>query len=399
MDITITPTKLCGSLHAIASKSQAHRLLICAAFADKQTVLECAETNQDIEATVDCLCSLGADISRTDRAYIVQPIDCIPTSATLRCRESGSTLRFMLPIVGALGIDATFILEGRLPYRPLSPLWEELERCGCVLTRPTETTLRCTGQLRPGNYCIDGSVSSQFITGLLFAMALIPGNHTLFVTGKLESKPYIEMTQKALMQFGINTGNLTVAGMRPFISPEIVCVEGDWSNAAFFLASKAIGNDVKVVGLDTYSAQGDRIVSEILANLSQQDLLIDASDIPDLVPILAVTAGTVNGATFTNIRRLRLKESDRVATVCEMLAQLGARTESSENTLRVYPAQYHGCTIDSAGDHRIAMAAAIAATVATGTVTITGAQCVSKSYPSFWDDYRQLGGQYEQHIR
>ena len=399
MDITITPTKLCGSIRAIASKSQAHRLLICAAFSDKKTVLFCPETNRDIEATADCLRSLGATIHRAANEYIVHPISHISNKATLRCGESGSTLRFMLPIVGALGVDATFVLEGRLPYRPLSPLWEEMERHGCTLTRPTETTVRCTGQLQSGNYSIDGNVSSQFITGLMFSMALIPGDNTLTVTGSIESKPYVGMTRKALKQFGVNTDNLTPDATFPFTSPGKISVEGDWSNGAFFLAAKALGSNVDVTNLDADSPQGDRAVTHILKQLEQPDSLIDAADVPDLVPILAVSAGAMHGGTFTNIRRLRLKESDRVATVCEMLRNLGAKAESTENTLRVYPAAYHGCTIDSAGDHRIAMAAAIAATVASGAITVTDAQCVCKSYPSFWAEYRRLGGQYEQQLR
>ena len=399
MDITISPKKLTGSVRAIASKSQAHRLLICAAFADKETVLACPETNQDIEATADCLRSLGAKISRTDTAYLVHPIVQIPDAATLHCRESGSTLRFMLPIAGALGVDATFVLEGRLPYRPLSPLWEEMERQGCTLHRPTETTLHSIGKLRSGHYSIDGSVSSQFITGLLFAMALIPGASKLTVTGNLESRPYIEMTQNALQIFGVNTDNYCVNSILPFSSPGTIRVEGDWSNGAFFLAAQAMGNDVRVTNLDLNSPQGDRKIVDILDELRNTNAVIDAADIPDLVPILAVTAATQNGATFTNVRRLRLKESDRVATVCRMLSQLGAKAESTENELVVYPGTFHGCTINSAGDHRIAMAAGIAATVADGPVTILGAQCVSKSYPSFWDEYCRLGGQYEQHIR
>ena len=399
MDITISPKKLTGWVKAIASKSQAHRLLICAAFADKETELQCLETNQDIEATADCLRSLGAKIFRTDTAYLVHPITQIPDNATLHCRESGSTLRFMLPIVGALGVDTTFMLEGRLPYRPLSPLWEEMERQGCALHRPTETTLHCSGKLRSGHYSIDGSVSSQFISGLLFAMALIPGENNLTVTGNLESKPYVDMTQKALQIFGVNTNNYCVNTQLPFSSPGKIRVEGDWSNGAFFLAAKAIGNDVQVANLDPNSPQGDRKIVDILDELRITNAEIDAADIPDLVPILAVTAATQNGAIFTNIRRLRLKESDRVATVCQMLSHLGAIAESTENELVVYPGKFHSCIINSAGDHRIAMAAGIAATVADGPVTILGAQCVSKSYPSFWDEYCRLGGQYEQHIR
>ena len=201
MDITIQPGKLSGVLHAIPSKSQAHRYMICAAFAASSTSLICPETNRDLEATADCLRALGAEILRTESGYRITAIQHIPESATLNCRESGSTLRFLLPIVGALGVDATFQMEGRLPQRPLSPLWEEMERKGCTLSRPSENTLRCSGQLQAGQYSIDGSVSSQFITGLLFALPLIDGKTQLSVTGKLESKPYVTMTDHALKLF------------------------------------------------------------------------------------------------------------------------------------------------------------------------------------------------------
>ena len=398
MDITIDPKKLSGTIAAIPSKSQAHRLLICAAFSDGPTELICPETNQDIEATADCLRSLGADIVRKNDGYQVYPISNIPMQATLNCRESGSTLRFMLPIVGALGVDATFLMEGRLPKRPLSPLWEEMERMGCRLLRPTDNTISCSGQLKTGNYTIDGGVSSQFITGLLFAAALIPGSNALNVTGKIESKPYINMTCQALETFGVDTKDFAVRGCRPFKTPGKLHVEGDWSNASFFLAAKRLGNKLDITGLDPDSPQGDRTVAQILTRMND-NIVIDAADIPDTVPILAVTAGAMHGATFHNIARLRLKESDRVATVASMLENLGAKVAVSENEMTIYPATYRGCAIDAAGDHRIAMAAAIAATVATGKVTILGAQCVSKSYPIFWEEYKRLGGCYEQYIR
>ena len=173
MDLTIQPRRLSGVVEAIPSKSQAHRLLICAAFSDRPTELICPSTNQDIEATAACLCSLGAKITRTNNGYHVIPATQIPKTAVLNCNESGSTLRFMLPIAGALGVDTVFELAGRLPYRPLSPLWEELERMGCCLSRPTENTIHLQGRLQPGKYTIDGSVSSQFITGLLYATALM----------------------------------------------------------------------------------------------------------------------------------------------------------------------------------------------------------------------------------
>lgn len=397
MNITISPCKLHGTIRAISSKSQAHRLLICAAFADKETILHCTDTNEDIEATADCLRSLGADISHAEGIYRIQPVQQLPKTAQLHCRESGSTLRFMLPIAAALGVETTFYLKGRLALRPLSPLWEELIRMGCQLSRPTENTIYCRGKLTPGTFSIDGSVSSQFITGLLFAASLMQNETRINITGKLESLPYVHMTQAAMKLFGVNTDGYCVSGSARFITPGTVTVEGDWSNAAFFLGAKALGSNLEITNLDFDSPQGDKVVSQILTQIDSCPT-IDASDIPDIVPILAVTAGAKNGATFTNIRRLRLKESDRVATVCAILNQLGAATETTENTLTVFPASYHGCTVNAVGDHRIAMSAAIAATVASGPVTILGAQCVAKSYPNFWKDYEQLGGSYEQHI-
>ena len=399
MDITIYPKTLDGSVTAIPSKSQAHRLLICAAFADKQTVLSCPQTNRDIEATAECLRALGSDIRRTDEGYTVIPTRQIPHAATLRCGESGSTLRFLLPVVGALGVDATFLMEARLPQRPLSPLWEEMERMGCQLSRPTADTLRCQGQLRGGDYTVSGNVSSQFITGLLFAAALLREDSRIHVTGVLESKPYVDMTQQALALFGVRTDHFEIPGGQVFHSPGTVTVEGDWSNGAFFLAAGALGSQVSVENLSEASPQGDRAAAHWLERLPKEHCIIDARDIPDLVPILAVVAGARHGARFTGIQRLRLKETDRVATVCAMLEALGAESAATEDTLSVFPAPYRGCTIDATNDHRIAMSAAIAATVASGPVTVLQADSVNKSYPDFWAEYRRLGGNYEQHLR
>ena len=398
MIITITPRKLQGNINIIPSKSQAHRYLICAAFSDCETQIICPAVNQDIEATVACLNALGADIQRTETGYDVIPIKAVPTKATLSCGESGSTLRFMLPIAGALGVFTDFILEGRLSQRPLSPLWEEMERMGCQLSWVNKNTLRCAGKLQHGVYNIDGSVSSQFITGLLFALSLIPGESTLNITGMIESKPYIDMTLEALTTFGVMIDNTKLKGQFPFHSPKIAKIEGDWSNGAFFLAARSLGNNINVDGLNALSKQGDRAVQAIL-NAMANFIEIDAKDIPDLVPILSVVAAASKGAKFCNIRRLRLKESDRVQTVMDMLQAFGIHSASDENTLTVYPGIFQGCTVDSANDHRIAMSAGIAATIANGPVTILNAQCVAKSYPAFWEEYRQLGGTYEQYLR
>lgn len=396
MDITISPRPLRGDLTVIPSKSQAHRLLICAAFSDKPTLLRCAETNRDIEATAGCLTALGAKIIRTDSGYTVFPIETVPEKAQMNCRESGSTLRFLLPVAGALGVDALLTMEGRLPQRPLSPLWEEMERMGCTLTRPTPDTIRCTGKLRPGAYRIDGGVSSQYITGLLLALSLLGSGSQLEIIGKVESRPYIEMTKAAISLFG---GDPDHPGEKRFHSPGAVSVEGDWSNGAFFLAANELGCNLILHGLDSASPQGDRTVLEILPLLRSGAPRISAADIPDLVPILTVVAAWNHGAIFTDIRRLRMKESDRVASVIAMLKSLGGRADADENTLTVFPSRLTGGVVDSFNDHRIAMSAAIAATACTGPVTVLGAECVSKSYPSFWEEYRRLGGQYEQYVR
>ena len=399
MDLTIQPGALSGRIEAIPSKSQAHRLLICAAFADGKTELTCREINRDIEATADCLRSLGAGIQRSPKGYCVTPIQSIPTSASLNCCESGSTLRFMLPIVGALGVDATFFMEGRLPARPLSPLWEEMERMGCTLTRPTPDTLRCLGSLRPGSYSIDGSVSSQFITGLLFATSLLDADSTIHITGKLESKPYVDLTQQAMKLFGVGSENFHVKGGQVYRSPGKITVEGDWSNGSFWLAADALGSKLTVENLNPASAQGDRAAAELIDQLCAEKITISAADIPDLVPILSVVAAAKHGAVFTDIRRLRLKESDRVASTVATIEGLGGKAEATKETLTVYGTGLRGGTVDSVNDHRIAMSAAIASTVCTQSVTVLGAEAVNKSYPHFWDEFARLGGTYEQHIR
>ncbi len=396
MDITIQPRLLRGKLNIIPSKSQAHRYLICAAFADSSTHLICPASNQDIEATAACLNALGAQIVPTEDGYWVTPVTVLPEKATLPCGESGSTLRFLLPVVGALGVDTTFYMKGRLPKRPLSPLWEEMERMGCTLTRPTTDTVRCQGKLSPGQYRIDGGVSSQFITGLLLALSLLEKESQLTVTGKLESAPYVRMTEEALSRFGVSTQPL---GSQHFRSPGVLTVEGDWSNGAFFLAANTLGSDLDIRGLAADSPQGDRTAATLLPALSAGNAEISAADIPDLVPILAVTAAACHGAVFTDIRRLRLKESDRVTSVIAMITHLGGKAYADENTLTVLGTGLLGGTVDTCNDHRIAMAAAIAATISREPVTILGAQAVNKSYPQFWEEYRRLGGYYEQYLR
>lgn len=394
MEITIHPHKLEGSISAIPSKSQAHRLLLCAAFADDVTDLICPQTNRDIQATVDCLNAIGADITRTSNGYRIRPIRTVPDTAVLNCCESGSTLRFLLPIAGALGIDARFSMEGRLSQRPLSPLWEEMERMGCRLTRPDADHIHCQGKLRPGQYQIDGGVSSQFVTGLLFALSLLDDSSTLELTGQVESVPYIHMTQTALSLFGVDTPQTDwrfCVKPAAFHTPGQVQTEGDWSNAAFWLAAKSLGSSVTVSGLMPDSPQGDRAAAHWLEALEHWQQ-IDAANIPDLVPILAVVAGAKEGAVFTNAGRLRIKESDRLESAAQLIRGLGGCARIEGDQLIVHGTGYSGGKVDAFADHRIAMSAAIAATVCSAPVTITGAEAVAKSYPSFWNDYQALGG-------
>ncbi len=396
MDITIYPRHLYGSVEIIPSKSMAHRLLICSSFADKPTELRCPQVNGDIMATIQCLTALGARFVPTEFGFYIIPTEKIPSKAVLPCGESGSTLRFMLPIVGALGVDTVFQLEGRLPQRPITPLVEEMERKGCTVTRLSADIIGCAGHLRPGTYQIDGSVSSQYITGFMLALAILDGESTLEITGMPASKPYISMTKSVLRLFDCNPDAL---GREKLRSPGIITVEGDWSNGAFFLIANFLGNKIRVAGLNPDSVQGDRAVNNYLELLRVGTPRISMEDNPDLVPALAIAAACCHGAIFTGIGRLRTKESDRVLSTTEMLNGLGGHAEADEDSLTIYPTELVGGTIDSCNDHRIAMSAAIASTVCTQPVTVLDAQSVNKSYPTFWDEFSRLGGAYEQCIR
>ena len=394
MDITIHPRLLAGSIRAIPSKSQAHRFLILAAFSDGPSEIICSQRNADLEATAASLRALGADVRYQDGRYRVVPVRELPARAELPCGESGSTLRFLLPVAGALGVDATFHLEGRLPDRPLSPLWEEMERMGCTLSRPTEHSLRCQGALRPGAYAIRADVSSQFVSGLLIGLSLLKEESRLTLTGPVESAPYIRLTLAAMKRFGsvcpFEDGCFSIFPA-VFHSTGHLHVEGDWSCGAFWLAARILGSNLSVTGLDKASAQGDREVVRHLVGL-EEFRVIDCADIPDLLPVLAVTAGALRGARFEHAGRLRLKESDRLESTAALIRALGGNAEVTADTLTVEGTGFHGGTVDSCGDHRIAMAAAIAATVCQEPVVIRGAEAVEKSYPGFWSDYHRLGG-------
>lgn len=414
MTVVVTPAPLCGEIPAISSKSDAHRHLICAALADRPTRLHCPDTSEDIDATMRCLRQLGARIEREGGDITVSPPPSGHTigKASLDCGESGSTLRFLLPVAAALCGEAHFTGRGRLPQRPLGDLAAALGSNGAVCSSD-HLPLSVGGQLKSGLFRLPGNVSSQYISGLLFALPLLAGDSEIRLSTALESAAYVDITLHVLGQYGIAVhrrewGFLVPGGQR-YRSPGEAAVDGDWSNAAFFLAAGAIGRPVTVSGLKESSPQGDRRIVDLLRQFGANVLVegdritvspgalsgqeIDIAETPDLLPVLAVVAACAHGETrFFNGARLRLKESDRLSTTARMIRALGGWAQEDGDELLVRSCGLRGGEADSFQDHRIAMAAAVAAIACAEPVTIARAEAVAKSYPGFFDDYRRLGG-------
>ena len=421
MKLSISTDELSGNISAIASKSHLHRLLIVSAFSSSPCKITCDKsTGEDILATIDCLESLGANITSVENGYEVSPVNIhnLPKKAILPCRESGSTLRFMLPIICALGIEGEFHCQGRLPQRPLAPLDDLLTEKGCIIQPFQQGVLRCSGKLSAGEYSIAGNISSQYITGLLFALSLLSENSQLQITGKVESLNYIYMTLDALSQFGhdIPSENhaYTICGGKSFIPPRDVKVQGDWSNSAFWLTAGAMSKSgITVTGLQMDSLQGDKEILNILKNMGAdivvcgdditvkknrlQGIQLEAEKIPDLVPIVAALASVCEGETVINkAARLRLKESDRIKAVADALQTLGATLETQEDGFVIHGKPHLKSGIcDSQNDHRIAMMCAIISGACENEIIISDAQSVNKSYPHFWADLVTLGKKVE----
>ena len=412
MTRTVAPGPRAGVIQIPASKSQAHRMLICAALSREPSRLILDGFSADIEATMQCLEALGARCEETANGLSVTPVGVCPAQARLDVGESGSTLRFLLPVLGALGVQAEIRMHGRLPERPLSPLWEVLEAHGMRLQQDG-TILHTDGQLIAGDYSLPGNVSSQFISGLLFALPLLGGNSTLTVTGALQSARYVSMTEQALAEAGILTKKdgpvWQIGGGQRYASPAVQTVEGDWSNAAFFLCMGALSaTGVTVTGLNSMSLQADRAITEILVRFGAEltvsedavtvrrgvlhGITLDAGPIPDLVPVVSCLAALCDGETrVENAARLRLKESDRLQTTAALLSALGGSVRELPDGLIISGrGRLSGGTADACGDHRIAMSAAMAACGCEGPVTVSGSECVAKSYPAFWEDFASL---------
>ena len=388
MDIRIIPQKLRGAVTPPASKSMAHRAVLAMALAGGTGTLSNLSDSQDIQATKRCVAALKAPRPEGELPF-------------LDCGESGSTLRFLIPIALAVAGGGVFTGHGRLMERPQQPYFDIFDEKG-IFYGQTDGVLTVRGTLTPGVYRLPGNVSSQFVTGLLYALPLLPGDSTIEITTPLESGGYVDMTLDMLEKFGISVQNKNyavfhISGNQVYQGRDIT-VEGDWSQAGFWYSANFLDNQVAIQGLNADSTQGDRVVASLYWKLAKPgDTDIDVSGCPDLLPPLAVMAAVRSGTTrFVNAARLRIKESDRLATTAALLNALGGHAEEGPDSLTVrgVPA-FSGGTVDGANDHRIVMAAAIAATRSSAPVTILGAEAVRKSYPSFWEDYKQLGGVFD----
>ena len=417
---TLVPNVLKGKITIPSSKSVVHRMMICAALGNKQVRIDCKGAGNDITATANCLKALGAEIEITESHITVQPLirsNIGNTLHKLNCGESGSTLRFMLPVAASLGAYCEFSGEGRLPERPLSPLHEEMSAHGIELSANGTLPLLCKGLLPGGTYTIDGGVSSQFISGLLMALPVTGQECRIIVNGRRESTPYIDLTISVLKLFGIEIETTDYGYFIPedqkFATPSELFAEGDWSSASFWLVAGCIGKEpIECNGIDYHhSVQGDKKVVDVLRSMGAEietgngytvaypsklkGIETDCSNIPDAVPILSVAAAMADSpSTFTGIGRLRLKESDRVETTMRMLQAFGIKSSATENSLTIYPGMPVGGSVCSAADHRIAASAAIMATVAHGNTKIDNMKCIDKSYPDFCKDYINLGGKF-----
>ncbi|MDO5040507.1 MAG: 3-phosphoshikimate 1-carboxyvinyltransferase [Peptoniphilus sp.] len=411
MIVEITPKKLRGEMEILSSKSDGHRLLICAALSDKKTEVLINNSSEDIEATMGCLRALGAEFQRIPGGYEVTPVRDIPDYAEINPVESGSTLRFMLPVATALVEKIRFTGRGRLPKRPIKDLQDEMKKKGVKFSQ--DFLPFCTeGKLKGGNFKFRGNISSQYISGILLAAPLLGGRVTVEIEGELESRAYVNMTVDSMRKFGVEVraeNNSYIVDSEGYKSPGGVSAEGDFSNGAFFLAAGALGGPVKVSGLSENTLQGDAKIVDILkergAVLEKDDALIfskgeeralnvDLSQIPDLLPVLAVVASFSEGkSVFYNGKRLKLKESDRLETTAKMIEDLGGRAQVTEDGLIVEGGGLRGGRTSSFGDHRIAMAAAIASCRAEEKIIIEGAEAVNKSYPDFFGDLEKIGGE------
>ena len=425
-EVRIQPSILSGKVKIPPSKSVSHRAVISAALAGGTSRISNVILSQDILATIEGMRSLGVTVEVQDGENKGKPVTLIIhgkhdleiNNKTIDCRESGSTLRFLIPVAGLAGGEVTFTGEGKLVERPLDSYYKIFEEQG-IHYRTTDGYLPLTvrGSLKPGKFKLEGNISSQFITGLLFTLPLLQGDSNIIITTEMESKGYIDLTMDVMDQFGVKILNndykeFLINGNQRY-TPKDYKIEGDYSQAAFWITAGIIGETITVLDLNPRSLQGDKAILDIVKAMGSdlrfttegvearrsrtKSTVIDASQCPDLVPILAVLGALSEGTTrIIKAERLRIKESDRLKAISTELNKLGAKVRELSDGLEIEGVQeLSGGTVDSWNDHRIAMAMAVASMRCSGPVTITGSDAVNKSYPHFWQDFSELGGKVE----
>ncbi len=380
MKVKIQPRKLKGDIDAISSKSYAHRILLASALCKDETHIHINHFSQDIKASIETIQALGSKVEYTKTGVLVTP-NAYPEKLDVFCHESGTTARLVLPIMAAISKNGVLNGSGSLPSRPFLELCEAMEPNG-VKFNQYNLPIEYTGKLQSGTYSLPGDKSSQYISGLMFALPLLNGGSKINLTTPLQSSGYVDITIDVLKRFGIDA-SYDIKGNQEYISPKDIIVEGDWSNASYWLCAGIMPNH-----LNENSAQKDKLFIKVC-----DSDVIDAMEIPDLVPALAVYATQKEKKTkIFNIQRLRIKESDRVKSVSDMITALGGKIEVQDDCMIIHPSKLTGGTVDSCNDHRIVMASAVASIFCEGEVVIQNASAVNKSYPAFFEDFKKLGG-------
>ena len=411
--VIIHPKNLKGTVEIPPSKSYLHRAIICGTLSGAPSKISPVIYSDDIMATINAMKRLGADIDVLETGVKINGFTPSKNSVKINCLDSGSTLRFLIPLVAALGIQTTFLFGESLAKRPVLPYLESLSNHGLKFERKGNFELIISGKLNPGKFFIPGKISSQFISGLMMALPILQSDSEIILTSELESWSYVDMTMEVMKKFGISVDKLNqgyyISCPQKYIGFDFF-VEGDWSQAAFFLVAGAVGGDIVVKNLKTNSVQGDKAIIEILHKMGAKikivenfievcggnlkGIVIDAKNIPDLVPIICVAAAFAEGTTkIHNVKRLKFKECDRLTAVCQELEKLGADIKSDEDRIIIKGGNnLHSDCVWSHKDHRILMSLAIIATKNLGVTEITDVNCVKKSYPNFFEIFKQLGG-------
>lgn len=415
--IKIIPSKLIGEIEPPPSKSLCHRAIICAALSEGRSRVDNFVMSDDMKATISGMKAFGADIKEVAENKSLEILGGYKKVADIvECIESGSTLRFLIPLAllpnkqttfnETIFKKTTFLGRGRLVERPIDPYLDIFDKHSISYTfKDNKLPLTVSGSLSSGSYELRGDVSSQFVTGLLFVLPMLEGDSEIIITSELESKAYVDLTLDVMRDFGVFAENeayrkFKIKGSQHYKNCEYK-VESDFSQAAFWLVAEALGNKLSCKNMNENSKQSDRVILDIVQKYKTaqgESIIIDVKDCPDLVPILAVLASFYSGKTkIINAARVRIKESDRLKAISCELNKLGAKIKEFEDGLDIEGVkELSGGIVQSWNDHRIAMALAIASTRCSSELTIIGSECVKKSYPHFWEDFKMLGGKFDE---